>query len=383
MDNISPRGLAAFPAGRYEAAHDIPAPDAILLRSSSLHEVELPKTVLAVARLGAGVNNIPVDLLTERGIAVFNTPGANANAVKELTLAALFLSSRDIAGAIRWGKSLNPADAGLSSLVEKEKRRFAGPEICGKTLGVIGLGNIGVNVANDALALGMNVIGHDPFISVDAAWSLSRSVEKADTLESLLARADYITIHVPLTETSRGMLNADKFRVMKRGVRLVNFARGELVDEAAVLAALDEGKAACFVTDFPTKALLAHEKVLCTPHIGASTPEAEENCAMMGVQQLMSFLETGSVKNAVNLPACKLDRNSGHRLLIVNRNVPNMVGQITSMLASSGINIEDMINHHRGNFAYNIIDVSSLIPAEIVARLQGIDGVVRARSIEG
>jgi D-3-phosphoglycerate dehydrogenase len=388
MNNISPKGLRHFPQDRYEVGNDIAEPDALLLRSSDLHRVEIPKSVVAVARSGAGVNNIPVASLTERGIVVFNTPGANANAVKELTLAALFLSSRKIADAILWGqsalRSLSPSgDAGaLSSLVEKEKNSFAGPEIKGKTLGVIGLGAIGASVANDAHSLGMDVIGYDPFISVDAAWSLSRAVRKADSMEDLLARSDYVTIHVPLNGDSRGMLDDGRIRMMKKGARLFNFSRGELVAEDGILAALNEGRVSCYVTDFPTPALLSNRNVICLPHLGASTPEAEENCAEMAVLCLTDFLETGAVKNAVNFPACKLDRHSGHRLLIMNRNIPNMVGQITSMLAASQTNIMDMINHHRDGFAYNIIDTEQELSPVIASRLRGIEGVVRVRVIE-
>ena len=392
LNNISPKGLERFRSDRYEVGNDVANPDALLLRSADLHGADIPKSVIAVARSGAGVNNIPVPALTERGIVVFNTPGANANAVKELTLAALFLSSRKIAGSILWGQSLATSIAGgkninesageLSRLVEKEKNTFGGPEIRGKTLGVIGLGAIGVSVANDALSLGMDVIGYDPFISVDAAWSLSRAVGKADSLESLLAASDYITIHIPLTADSRGILNEARIRMIKKGARLLNFARGELVSEPAILAALDEGRVSVYATDFPTPALLAHRNALCTPHLGASTPEAEENCAVMAARQLVDFLETGAVRNSVNFPACKLDKHSGHRLLIINRNVPNMVGQITSMLAASKINIMDMINHHRDGFAYNIIDTEEETSPVIVARLQGIEGVIRVRAVE-
>jgi D-3-phosphoglycerate dehydrogenase len=383
MNNIAPRGLSEFPRDRYEASDAVVNPDAILLRSADLHHADIPKSVIAVARSGAGVNNIPVEALTGRGIVVFNTPGGNANAVKELTLAALFLASRRVVDAICWARALSVSAGQLSGLVEKEKTTFAGPEIKGKTLGVIGLGAIGVSVANDALSLGMQVTGYDPYISVDAAWALSRAVQKADSLESLLARSDYVTVHVPLTGDSRGMLNRDALRLIKKGARLLNFARGELVVEADALAALEEGRLSCYVSDFPTPALLANEKVICTPHLGASTPEAEDNCAVMAARQLINFLESGAIKNSVNFPSCKLDKHSGHRLLIMNRNVPNMVGQITSMLAASRINIMDMLNHHRDGFAYNIIDIDQEVSPVIAARLQGIEGVVQVRAIEG
>jgi D-3-phosphoglycerate dehydrogenase len=382
MNNISVKGLRHFPEDRYEVGNDIAEPDALLLRSADLHHVEIPKSVIAIARSGAGVNNIPVASLTERGIVVFNTPGANANAVKELTLAALFLSSRKITDAIRWGQSLAVSGSELSGLIEKEKTAFAGPEIKGKTLGVIGLGAIGASVANDALALGMDVTGYDPYISVDAAWSLSRAVRKANSLEDLLASSDYVTIHVPLSSDSCDMLNEGRIRTMKKGARLFNFSRDELVAEKSVLAALDEDRLSCYVTDFPTPALLANKKVICLPHLGASTPEAEENCAEMAVRQLTDFLETGAVKNSVNFPSCKLNKLPGHRLLIINRNIPNMVGQITSMLAASKTNIMDMLNHHRDGYAYNIIDTEQELSPVIAARLQGIEGVVHVRIIE-
>ncbi|HOJ98031.1 MAG TPA: phosphoglycerate dehydrogenase [Termitinemataceae bacterium] len=381
-NKISPRGLELFPRDMYEIASEIPNPDAILVRSADLHSVEIPSSVKAIARAGAGVNNIPVDLCSERGIVVFNTPGANANAVKELAIAGLLLSSRKIVEGIAWGKTLIEKGDEVPDLVEKGKSQFEGPEIKGKTLGVIGLGAIGVMVANDAVNLGMDVIGYDPYISVDAAWNLSREVKKAETLEGLLRVADYITLHVPLMDATKGMIDMEKIRLMKKGVRLINLARGGLVNDADLIQALQEGKISCYVTDFPNAELLKQERVLCIPHLGASTPEAEENCAEMAVLQLRDYLEAGNIKNSVNFPHCKLEQRSPYRLLVANRNVPNMVGQITTILAEGNINITDLINHHKDKYAYNIIDTESPIPDHLIQKIQAVEGIIRVRVIE-
>jgi D-3-phosphoglycerate dehydrogenase len=383
MNKISAQGLDIFPRDRYEVASELPHPDAILVRSADLREVEIPDTVKAIARAGAGYNNIPVDLCSGRGIVVFNTPGANANAVKELAIAALLVSSRNIFGGVSWAASLAAGAAEVPDLVEKEKSRFEGPEIRGKVLGVIGLGAIGVMVANDAVALGMDVIGYDPYISVDAAWNLSRMVKRADTLESLLAKSDYVTLHIPLADTTRGLLNAEKFRLMKKGARVINLARGGLVNEADIIAALETEKLALYVTDFPTAELLACKKAVCIPHLGASTPEAEDNCAVMAVKQLMDFLESGTIRNSVNFPRCHLEQRAPYRLLVANRNIPNMVGQITTILAGADINIMDLINHHRDDYAYNIIDTEQMIPPDILERIIAVDGIIRVRAIQG
>jgi D-3-phosphoglycerate dehydrogenase len=382
MNKISPQGLDIFPRDRYEVASEILNPDAILVRSADLHRVEIPGTVQAVARAGAGVNNIPIPACSERGVVVFNTPGGNANAVKELVIAALLIASRNILGGIAWGASLADKADEVPDLVEKEKARFEGPELRGKLLGVIGLGAIGVMVANDAIALGMEVIGYDPYISVDAAWNLSRQVQRADTLEGLLARADYITLHIPLGETTKGLLDAGKFRAMKKGARIINLARGGLVNEADIIEALKAEKLSSYVTDFPTAELLNCPRAVCIPHLGASTPEAEDNCAVMAVRQLMDYLETGAIKNSVNFPRCKLDQRAPFRLLVANRNIPNMVGQITTTLAGVGINITDLINHHRDEYAYNIIDTEQEIPRETLAQLEKVEGIIRVRTIE-
>jgi D-3-phosphoglycerate dehydrogenase len=380
LNKISPLGLDLFPRDKYEIASDIPNPDAVLVRSADMNSTEIPSSVLAIARAGAGYNNIPVQRCSENGVVVFNTPGANANAVKELTLAAMLISSRDIVGGINWVRSV--ADrADVADLVEKEKSKFTGPEIKGKTLGVVGLGAIGVMVANDAVALGMDVIGYDPYISVDAAWNLSREVVRADTLESLLAKSDYITLHIPLSDTTKGLLDAGKFRLMKKDARVFNFSRNALVKDKDILEALEGGKLSAYVTDFPGAELLGCKKVIGIPHLGASTPEAEDNCAVMAVKQLIDYLEGGTVRNSVNFPRCKLEQHAAYRLLVINKNIPNMVGQITTILAGANINITDLINHHRDDYAYNIIDTEQQISDPVMEQIRKVDGIIRVRTI--
>ena len=386
LNKIAPEGLAIFPRDTYEIASEILNPDAILVRSAEMAELALPASVKAIARAGAGVNNIPVAKCTDKGIVVFNTPGANANAVKDLVLAALLFSSRPVIKAAAWAKGLVGKGDEIPDLAEKGKSQFVGPEIKGKTLGVIGLGAIGAMVANDAVTLGMHVIGYDPFISVDAAWSLSRAVHKAESLDALLAKADFITVHVPQTNDTKGFINADKLRIMKKGVRILNFARGGLVNNADIIAALNEGKVACFVSDFSDEELLKTENALCLPHLGASTPEAEDNCAFMAVNQLIDFLENGNIVNSVNFPKCKIDGcipAKGARLCIANKNVPNMIGQITSILAGAKLNIASMTNQNRADVAYNLIDVESPVNANVLANLKDIDGVITVRVIDG
>ncbi|MDR2552851.1 MAG: 3-phosphoglycerate dehydrogenase [Treponema sp.] len=382
MNKISPQGLDLFPRDRYEVASEIPNPHAILVRSADLHPLNLPFSVLAIARAGAGINNIPVAGCSDRGIVVFNTPGGNANAVKELAIAALLIASRNILKGWAWGSSVAEKADEVPELVEKEKSRFEGPELRGKILGVVGLGAIGVMVANDALALGMRVTGYDPYISVEAAWNLSHSVERSDTLEGLLARADYVSLHLPLSDATRGLLDAEKFRIMKKGARIVNLARGGLVNEADIIGALRAGRLSAYVTDFPTAELLACPGAFCIPHLGASTPEAEDNCAVMAVRQLMDYLETGVIKNSVNFPRCRLEFRSPHRLLVANRNIPNMVGQITTILAEASVNITDLINHHQNEYAYNIIDTEQAIPQTQLEKIIAVDGVLRVRAVE-
>jgi D-3-phosphoglycerate dehydrogenase len=344
-----------------------------------MHDMELPDSLKAIARAGAGVNNIPISKCTERGIVVFNTPGANANAVKELVVAGMLLSSRKIVDGVNWAKTLIGNGDEVPKLVEKGKSNFAGPELKGKTLGVIGLGAIGMLVANAAEALGMRVIGLDPYISIDSAWHLSQTVEKAISLDSLLSESDYISLHIPLTDETKGFLDKGKFKVMKDGIRIMNFARGGLVNKADLFEALDEGKVASFVTDFPDEDLLKNEKVLCIPHLGASTPESEANCAVMAVNQVRDFLEDGNIRNSVNFPAARMARNGKYRLIIANRNIPKMVGNITSVLADENINISDMLNRHRDDIAYNIIDLDDDLNENQVAKIRSLDGVIMVR----
>lgn len=384
LNKISPEGLNLFPREDYEVASEIINPDAIIVRSADMFAMDIPESVKIIARAGAGTNNIPIPQCTEKGIVVVNTPGANANAVKELVIAAILFSSRPVFGAREWVKALAGKGDELPTLAEKGKSQYVGPEIQGKTLGVIGLGAIGAMVSNAAVGLGMNVIGYDPFISIDAAWSLSRAVQKAESLETLLSKSDYITIHTPQTPDTKGMINADRIRMMKKGVRLINLARGGLVVNADILAGINDGKIACFVSDFADEELLKNDKVICLPHLGASTPEAEDNCAMMAVKQVMAFLEEGTIVNSVNYPKCKIDEaipENGARLTIANKNVPNMIGQITSVLANNKLNIASMANQNRNDVAYNIIDVESAVSGDVVKALADIEGVIAVRVI--
>lgn len=382
-NQISPLGLNRFEATRYQVGSDIADPDAFILRSHKLHGEEVPASVVAVARAGAGVNNIPIPDYTGKGIVVFNTPGANANAVKELIAAALLLSSRDIYGGMNYVQSLTDmTDAGeMSKLLEKEKKRFAGTEILGKTLGVVGLGAIGSMVANMALELGMNVAGYDPALSVEAAWRLSSRVEKVDSLQALLGKSDYVTLHVPAIEATRHLINADTIKYVKPGAKLLNFAREEIVDPEALVAALDNGVLAGYTADFPTPALLGRKNVLLMPHIGASTEEAEENCAMMAADQLIDFLENGNIRNSVNFPTTVMSRSGGHRVTFSNDNVPKVLGNVLAILADSNNNVIDLMNKSRDNVAYNIIDVEDAPSAEILARIAAVEGVIRVRVV--
>lgn len=386
LNKISAQGLAQLPLDDYETASEILNPDAILLRSADMHSMEVPESVKAIARAGAGTNNIPIPAMTERGIVVFNTPGANANAVRELVLLALLMASRPVIKAIDWVQGLAGKGSEIPDLAEKGKSQFVGPEIRGKTLGVIGLGAIGAMVANSASDLGMNVIGYDPFISVDAAWSLSRAVHKAETLDTILTKADYISIHVPQTAETKGLINADRIKAMKKGVRLINLARGGLIVNADILEGINSGKIACLVTDFADEELLGNDKIICLPHLGASTPEAEENCAMMAVKQLRDFLETGTIVNSVNFPKCKMDQAipaGGTRLCISHKNIPNMVGQITTALAESSLNISTMTSQSRGDLAYTVIDVDTAADGASMYKLGAIKGLIAVRTIAG
>ncbi len=382
LNKISPRGLELFSRESYEVASELINPDAIIVRSQEMHSMKLPGSVRAIARAGAGTNNIPVAECTEKGVVVFNTPGANANSVKELTLTGLFLSSRKIFRAMQWAQSLADKGDEVPALIEKEKKRFTGGEIKGKTLGIIGLGAIGVDVANDAERLGMIVSGFDPFISVEAAWGLSPTVRKADSLEALIANSDYLSVHVPLNDKTRGMLNKERFGRMKKGVKILNFSRGGLVNNSDLIEAIKEGIVDRYVTDFPDSSILGIENVIAIPHLGASTPEAEENCAIMAVNQIVNFLETGNIRNSVNFPDCSLPPTTDTRIVIANRNIPNMVGQITTVLAEEQMNISEMINRHRENYAYNIIDIENPATDTLLEKLKNIGGVVMARIID-
>jgi len=379
LNKIASVGLDELPRDSFEIASE--NPDGILVRSADMHTLELPASVKAIARAGAGVNNIPIDKCSKRGVVVFNTPGANANGVKELVIAAMLLASRRILPGVEWARSLKGKGKEVGPLVEKGKNDFVGPEIKGKKLGVIGLGAIGVMVANDALALGMDVVGFDPYISVEAAWGLARTVRRATSLDQLLAQSDYITLHIPLVDATKGLLGAAQFGVMKKGVRIVNLARGGLVKTADVKAALASGVVSCYVTDFPEDDLLDEKNVIPIPHLGASTPEAEDNCAIMAARQMSDFLRYGNVKNSVNFPNCEMPNMGRTRLVVGNANVPNMVGQITTVLAGDKINIIDMMNKSAGELAYNIIDVDGSVSEAVVEKIRKIEGVIMARLI--
>ncbi len=377
LNKIAKVGLERF-GDSYRIADDVSAPDAIILRSASMHDMEMPESLLSIARAGAGVNNIPVAKCAEQGIVVFNTPGGNANAVKELAIASMLISSRKIVEGINWVKSLSGDD--VDKQVEKGKASFVGPEVEGKTLGVIGLGAIGVMVANAAANLGMEVLGYDPYISVDAAWGLSRMVKKANDLKTVFKNSDYITLHVPLNDGTRAMLNKEAFRQMKKGTRIINLSRGELVNDDEIKTALETGQVGVYVTDFPNQKLAAMKGVIAIPHLGASTPESEDNCAVMAARQTIDFLENGNIKNSVNFPACDMGiRTAVHRITVAHKNIPNMLGQISTGLAGDGINITNMINKSRGDYAYTMIDVEDEITDPGIARISGIEGVLRVR----
>ncbi len=377
LNKIAGVGLKAFDTN-YNIKDEIENPDGIVLRSFAMHDMEVPESLLAVARAGAGTNNIPVDTYKEKGIVVFNTPGANANAVKELVIAGLLLASRDITGAVNWAKTLKPEGDAVEKLVEKGKSAFAGPEIKGKTLGVIGLGAIGVMVANTAKSLGMNVLGYDPYLSVDAAWGISRSIVHVKDINTLIKESDYITLHLPLTPDTTKMLSKDQFDAMKDGVRILNFSRNKLIDNEAMLCALKSGKVAKYVTDFPDASLLDVENIVAIPHLGASTPESEDNCAVMACEQLKDYLENGNIVNSVNYPNCSMPRESDVRVCVLHKNIPNMISSITSMVADLGINIANMISKNKGDFAYTILDIDAKNDS-LKADIEGIDGVVRVR----
>jgi D-3-phosphoglycerate dehydrogenase len=382
LNNISVRGLDRLPRDKYEVASEIGHPDAIILRSADMHTMDIPVSVKAVGRAGAGTNNVPVAKLSKRGVPVFNAPGANANAVKELVIASLFLAARNICQAWAYTRELKGDDHAVEEAVEKGKKKYVGFELPGRTLGVIGLGAIGVEVANAAHALGMRVLGFDPQITVQRAWQLSSGVEQALSLDDLFSRCDMITVHVPLVEGTKNLVNAARLKLLHDGGAIMNFSRAGIVDDVALIAALDSGKLGSYICDFPTNAIKNHAKVVALPHLGASTNEAEENCAVMVADTLRDFLENGNIKNSVNFPEAILPRVPGSsRLAIANENVPNMVGQISAVLASENLNIADLLNKSRGDLAYTLIDIDGQIPSAVLEKLRAIAGVLAVRSI--
>ena len=382
FNKISPVGLNRFDAGLYNVGDSVENEDGILVRSAKLLDYEFPANLKAISRAGVGVNNIPIDRCSEAGIAVFSTPGANANAVKELVLCGMLMASRDVTGSIKWVKDQVESGVEVANVVEKGKSAFVGPELYKKTLGVIGLGAIGSLVANVALELGMDVYGYDPFLSVDAALRLDRHVHVVKDIAELYKRADYITIHIHYTDQTRHMINAEAIGKMKRGVRFINLARGEIVEDEAMLSALDTGKVAAYVTDFPNNKLVRAPHVVAMPHLGASTPESEQNCAAMAVDELKDYLENGNIKNSVNFPNVHMDRSGVQRLCIVNRNVPAMLANITTLLSRDGVNVENLTNKSKGDFAYTIVDLGTKVDESIIDDVKNLANVIRVRVIE-
>lgn len=381
LNNIAVEGLRHLPRELYEVASEIGHPDAIMVRSANMHDMEIPSSVRAIGRAGAGVNNIPVQALSQRGIPVFNAPGANANAVKELVIGGLLLGARNICQAWNYVRDLEGDDAALNKLVEAGKKRYVGFELPGRTLGVIGLGAIGVEVANAAHQLGMRVIGFDPQLTVHRAWQLSSGVEKAASLDDLFSRSNMITPHVPLVDGTRGLVNAERLALMEPGGILLNFSRGGIVDEDAVIQSLDAGHLGSYVCDFPSNQNRHHPKVTALPHLGASTGEAEQNCAVMVAENLREFLENGNIRHSVNFPETIMPRTEGFRITVSNLNVPNMVGQISTLLAKASLNIIDLLNKSRGEIAYTVVDVEAPIAAETISAISDIDGVLNVRAL--
>jgi len=382
LNNIAKIGLAKLPTSHYQIANDIKDPDAILVRSANMHSAEIPHSLKAVGRAGAGVNNIPVAKMSERGIPVFNAPGANSNAVKELVVAGLIIACRQICEAWDFARSLEGADEELSKAIEAGKKNFAGFELPGRTLGVIGLGAIGRLVANTGIALGMNVVGFDPGLTVEGAWQLSSSVKKARSLDDVFRAADFLTVHVPLSDATRGLVSADRIASMRKGVVVLNFAREGIVSDQAVVDAIDAGKVHAYITDFPTNLTKNHRRCVTLPHLGASTAEAEDNCAIMVAEQVRDFLENGNVRNAVNFPEVVMARRTDYRLVCANANVPNMLGQISEAFGGAGLNIHDMVNSSRGELAYTVVDLDAPVPAPVIQKVSGIKGVVMARMLD-
>ena len=381
LNKISKYGTDNFDTAKYTVVDEVANPDAIMVRSAAMHDMEFGSNLLAIARAGAGVNNIPVDKCAEQGICVFNTPGANANAVKELVIAGLLLTSRKIPDAMIWAQTLKGNGAEVGKMVEKGKSQFAGPEIMGKTLGVIGLGAIGVLVANAAIALGMKVVGYDPFLSVKAALSLDPSVKTVSDVKELYAAADYVTIHVPFNADTKGTINADAIAAMKDGVRVLNFARGELVDNSAILPALESGKVAAYITDFPSDEVLGAKGVIAVPHLGASTPESEDNCAKMAALELIDYIENGNIKNSVNYPDASMNA-AGTKICVMHKNVPAVISALTTALGDAGLNIDNMLNKSKKDYAYTLLDVAGDVSDDVVAKLAAVDTVIKVRVIK-
>lgn len=383
LNSISSAGIAELDPARFEVSDNLSGEEGILVRSAKMHDQPFDDALLAIARAGAGVNNIPIERCSEAGIVVFNTPGANANAVKELTICALLLASRDILGGHRWvRKQAKTPGVDVSAAVEAGKSAFVGPEVAGKTLGVIGLGAIGVQVANTAVRMGMHVFGYDPFLSVDAAISMSSKVHRALTLEAIYKNCDYITLHVPLGGQTRGMINAETIAMMKSGVRILNLARGELVDDMAMKTALEQEKVACYITDFPNNEITLVKNVVAIPHLGASSPESEDNCAIMAARQLRDYLELGNIVNSVNLPSVEQEWSGTARLCVIHRNIPAMLAAITGALSAQHVNVANLTNKSKGDYAYTIVDVDSELSATVLGEIQAIEGVLRVRGIK-
>lgn len=380
-NKISAYGIAEFDKSKYEVGEDVTDPLGAIVRSAALHDVEFPSSLLAIARAGAGTNNIPIARCSEEGIVVFNTPGANANAVKELVIAGLLLASRRVIPAIEWAKTLKGNGAEVGKMVEKGKSAFAGPEISGKKLGIIGLGAIGVLVANAANHLGMKVYGYDPYLSVNSAWNLSHNVTRAYDIKEIYETCDYISIHVPLTPDTKGFINSDAIAAMKDGVRILNFARGELVDSASILGALDSGKVSAYVTDFPNDDVIGAEGVIAIPHLGASTPESEDNCAKMAAQELIDYIENGNILNSVNLPSISMPRSGEVRICVIHKNVPNILSKITGIISADNVNIENMLNKSKGDYAYTMIDINSSDVEKLSNDIKNVEEVIRVRVI--
>ncbi len=379
-NKISKTGLAAFD-DKYTIGDEVENADGAIVRSAALHDAEFPESLKAIARAGAGTNNIPIDRCSEQGIVVFNTPGANANAVKELVIAAMLISSRRVISGIEWVKTLKGNGKEVGKMVEKGKSAFAGPEIKGKTIGVVGLGAIGVMVANAANALGMTVYGYDPYLSVKSAWNLTHNAVHIYDINEIFEKCDYITVHVPLTDDTKGLINKDTIAKMKDGVRILNFARGELVNTDDIKAALESGKVAAYVTDFPSDDIIGVDGVIAVPHLGASTPESEDNCASMAARELIDYIENGNIVNSVNLPEITMPRSGKHRVCIIHRNIPNMLTAITGIFAGDNVNIENLLNKSRGNYAYSMLDIDEADTSAVADKIGSIDGVIRVRVI--